>query len=388
MRRPLVRLAVGGVPVHVVPVHVVPDPDAGARWVARAIREVVEARRARGQDTVLGLLTGATPVPVYRELVRLHREERFSFRDVTTFNLDEYLGVPPESPESYHRFMRVHLFDHVDLDPARTHLPDGSLPDEALADHCAAFEARIREAGGIDLQLLGLGRSGHVGFNEPGSAVDSRMRPVGLDPRTRLDAAPGFGGLHRVPQRALTLGVGTILEARRVILMAWGGAKAAIVARALTEPRGSALPATFLRDHPEVAFVVDAAAAAEFPGAPAPAGDPLPPATEEEEVHLLAEDGGVRIERIVSRGHASPPGFWYDQAEHEWVMVLRGRARLEVAEEAAGSAARPRGGSGGETIRVVEMAAGDHILLPAHRRHRVAWTDPEQETVWLAVFYR
>jgi glucosamine-6-phosphate deaminase len=230
-----------------------------ARAVARRIADVI---RARGGRAVLGLATGATPVGVYRELVRLHREEGLSFRHVVTFNLDEYWPMDPASPHAYRRFMQEHLFGLVDLDPAHVHLPDGTLPRDALAAHAGAYEAAVRAAGGIDLQLLGIGKTGHIGFNEPGSGAASRTRLVTLDTVTRRDAAADFFGEANVPREALTMGVATILEAREIAILATGEHKAGIVRRAVEGEVDTAVAATFLQRHPAATFYLDPAAAA------------------------------------------------------------------------------------------------------------------------------
>jgi glucosamine-6-phosphate deaminase len=244
-----------------IPTAVFPGHEELARAVARRIAEVI---RAGGGRAVLGLATGATPVGVYRELVRLHREEGLSFRRVVTFNLDEYWPMDPGDLHSYRRFMREHLFDLVDLDPASTHVPDGRLPREALEAHAAAYEAAIRGAGGIDFQLLGIGKTGHIGFNEPGSGAASRTRLVTLDTVTRRDAAADFFGEADVPREAITMGVATILEAREVAILATGEHKAGIVARAVEGEVDTAVAATFLQRHPAARFYLDAAAAAEL----------------------------------------------------------------------------------------------------------------------------
>ena len=165
----------------------------------------------------------------------MHTEEGLSFKNVITFNLDEYLPMPKESIHSYWHFMHAHLFDHVDIDPKNIHIPDGTLSDEAIPDYCKQYEKAIVEAGGIDLQILGIGRTGHIGFNEPGSTMNSKTRHVYLNDITLKDAAPEFGGIENVPFQAITMGVGTVMAARRVILLAWGENKAPIVRRALEE---------------------------------------------------------------------------------------------------------------------------------------------------------
>ncbi|MCA9238875.1 MAG: glucosamine-6-phosphate deaminase, partial [Planctomycetales bacterium] len=221
-------------------------------------------RAAEGRTCVLGLATGSTPTGVYDELIRLHREEGLSFQNVVTFNLDEYFPMQPEELQSYVRFMKEYLFDHVDIKPENAHVPDGTLAEADVADYCRRYEARIQEAGGIDLQLLGIGRTGHIGFNEPGSGKHSRTRMITLDRVTRRDAASDFFGEENVPRRAITMGVGTILDARQVVLMAWGEGKAAIVAQAIEGPISSSVAASFLQEHQSAEFVLDQAAAEQL----------------------------------------------------------------------------------------------------------------------------
>jgi glucosamine-6-phosphate deaminase len=247
-----------------LPVTVYDQPADASRAVAREIAELVQARAADGKRTVLGLATGSTPVAVYDELIRLHREEGVSFRTVVTFNLDEYWPMDPDALQSYRRFMREHLFDHVDIPAEAIHIPDGTLPRERVAEACLRYEEAIREAGGIDLQLLGIGRTGHVGFNEPGSALESRTRLITLDSVTRSDAASDFFGEWNVPRQAITMGVGSILDARRVVLLAFGEHKAPIVRRAVEEAPSSQVSASALQQHPDARFVLDRAAAARL----------------------------------------------------------------------------------------------------------------------------
>lgn len=243
------------------PVAVFPDSQAAAVAVAAELAALIRARAREGRPCVLGLATGSTPVSLYAELVRLHRAEGLSFAHVTTFNLDEYHPLPPEHAQSYRRFMRAHLFDHVDLDPARTHLPSGVVAKAEVDAHCAAYEAAIQAAGGIDCQLLGIGRTGHIGFNEPGSPRHSVTRLVTLDPLTRRDAAGDFGGDEATPRHALTMGVRTILQARRLVLMAWGQHKAGVVRAAVEGEVDTRITASFLQEHPASLFVLDQAAA-------------------------------------------------------------------------------------------------------------------------------
>ena len=232
---------------------------AAERELADEIAELVRAGAAAGRRVVLGLATGRTPLGVYAELVRRHRAEGLSFAHVVTFNLDEFEGLAPDDPGSFRRFMADALFDHVDLDPANTHL----LPSDAGADHeraCAAFDAAIAAAGGIDLQVLGVGLNGHVGFNEPGSPADSRTRRVALHPVTRESYAASLG--REAPTHALTMGIATIAAARRLRILALGDAKAPIVAEVLRgEPRVE-VPATLLNGHADARLLLDEAAAA------------------------------------------------------------------------------------------------------------------------------
>ena len=240
---------------------VFPGSQEASHAVAAEIATLIRSRQAEKRAVVLGLATGSTPVNLYAELVRLHREEGLSFTNVTTFNLDEYYPLPPEHAQSYRSFMRRHLFDHVDLDPARTHLPSGTVAKGDVDSHCAAYEAAIRAAGGIDFQILGIGRTGHIGFNEPGSPRHSLTRLVTLDPLTRRDAAGDFGGNDSTPRHALTMGVRSILNARRVVLMAWGQHKAEIVRTAIEGEVNAHVSASFLQEHPAALFVLDTAAA-------------------------------------------------------------------------------------------------------------------------------
>ncbi len=244
-----------------LPIQVHADKVAAARAVAAEIAGLIRSRQGARRPVVLGLATGSTPVPVYQELIRLHREKGLSFRQVVTFNLDEYLGLAPSHPQSYRQFMQANLFDHVDIVPANTHVPSGLVSMEEAPALCAAYEEMIREAGGIDLQLLGLGRTGHIGFNEPPSAATTRTRVVHLDEVTRRDNSVNFGDVNAVPHHAVSMGVGTILDAHRVLLLAWGESKADIVRRSLTEAPSDLCPATHLQRHRNCEFVLDYAAA-------------------------------------------------------------------------------------------------------------------------------
>src|SRR3954464_3055106 len=241
---------------------IVDDHDEVGLLVARRIADLMLSRRRAGARTVLGLATGSTPIGVYRELIRMHQQEGLSFADVVTFNLDEYYPMDPGSIHSYHRFMWENLFAHLDILPHNVHLPPGNVSRDAVEDECRCYEEKIREAGGIDLQLLGIGRTGHIGFNEPGSGAESRTRLVTLDLVTRKDTAADFFGEENVPREAVTMGVQTIFEAREILILATGEHKSDIVRRAVEGEVDHEIAATFLQQHPNTTFYLDAAASA------------------------------------------------------------------------------------------------------------------------------
>ena len=232
--------------------------------VANEIAQLIRQRQKQGKKAVIGLATGSTPIKVYDFLVRFHKEEGLSFKNVVTFNLDEYYPIQPDSIHSYVRFMNEHLFDHIDIKKENVHIPDGRLEKEDVRDFCKNYEQQIRKAGGLDIQVLGIGRTGHIGFNEPGSSLSSGTRMVRLDRVTRLDAASDFFGLENVPSKAITMGVGTILAAKRIILMAWGEGKAEIIRQAVEGEIRESVPATFLQQHPNCGVIVDLAAASKL----------------------------------------------------------------------------------------------------------------------------
>ena len=242
----------------------VPDHDDIARLVAARIATLMRTRASQGRGCVLGLATGSTPIGVYRELIRMHREEGLSFAHVTTFNLDEYYPMAPDNVHSYHRYMWENFFSHIDIPAAQVHIPRGDLPRDQVEAHVEGYEAAIARAGGIDFQLLGIGKTGHIGFNEPGSGAESRTRLVALDMITRRDAAADFFGEENVPREAITMGVATILGAREVAILATGEHKAAIVRRAVEGEIATDVAATFLQRHAGTTFYVDAAAAADL----------------------------------------------------------------------------------------------------------------------------
>lgn len=248
-------------PFERIPARVFSQTVSAARFVAAEIADLIRRKDGDGKRAVLGLATGSTPVPVYRELIRMHKEEGLSFHNVVCFNLDEYYPLERSHRESYWRFMQDQLFSHIDIPADQVHLPDGQVGREQAFQHCLDYEKLIEEAGGIDLQILGIGRTGHIGFNEPGSGQESRTRLVTLDELTRSDAARDFLGESNVPRYAITMGVGTILEARRVFLLAWGKGKANVIRRALEEAPTEQLPASYLQHHDNTEFVLDQAAA-------------------------------------------------------------------------------------------------------------------------------
>ena len=247
-----------------VPVRIYEKPSEAVKAVAREIADLIRTNADKSEKCVLGLATGSSPIKLYEELVRMHREEGLSFKNVVSFNLDEYLPMPKESEQSYHYFMHHHLFDHIDIDPKNIHIPDGTLKAEEIDNFCKEYERQIEAAGGIDIQVLGIGRTGHIGFNEPGSPLTSKTRMVYLDDLTIKDAAGDFGGMENVPSRAITMGVGTIMKARKVILLAWGEKKASIIKATVEGSVSDAVPATFLQVHPNVQFVIDESAAEEL----------------------------------------------------------------------------------------------------------------------------
>ena len=247
-----------------IPVRVFASSRAASKMVAAHIADMIRKKEAAGGHCVLGLPTGSTPVEVYDELVRLYQEEGLSFRNVVTFNVDEYYPMNPGKIQSYVRFMREHLLDQVDLKKENIHIPDATLPLEKIPDFCRRYEEDIKKAGGIDIQLLGIGRTGHIGFNEPGSDRSTRTRLVSLDYVTIADAASDFFGEDHVPRKAITMGVGTLLDAKEVMLLAWGEGKARIIKETVEGPVTENVPASYLQEHEHATVVLDEASAAEL----------------------------------------------------------------------------------------------------------------------------
>jgi len=246
-----------------IPARIFKSSEEASVFVAKEIATLVKQRQRERKHCILGLATGSTPTRVYEELVKMHRQG-LSFSNVITFNLDEYYPMQPDSLQSYVRFMREHLFDHIDIPKKNINIPDGTLSKGGVAAFCKTYEKKIDDLGGIDIQILGVGRTGHIGFNEPGSSERSVTRMITLDQVTRMDAASDFFGEENVPKKALTMGVGTILKSKRTIMMAWGEGKAPIVQKAVEGPITDQVPSTFLQKHPNALVVLDEAASSNL----------------------------------------------------------------------------------------------------------------------------
>ncbi|MHA6697207.1 glucosamine-6-phosphate deaminase [Chryseobacterium sp. A321] len=235
--------------------------EEGSLKVAELIANEIKAKQEKGENIVLGLATGNTPKDVYKELIRMHKEEGLSFKNVISFNLDEYHPLAPEHHLSYHRFMDEQLFNHVDINRENINIPTGICKVDDVEEHCNSYEAKIESLGGIDLQLLGIGRNGHIGFNEPGSEANSKTRKIELHEVTRGDASNEFEGLEHVPLHAITMGVETITKAKKIVLMAFGKGKAEIMKQAISEPMNSKVPASYLQTHRSIDYILDKEAA-------------------------------------------------------------------------------------------------------------------------------
>ncbi len=240
------------------------DSVAASVAVAHEIADLIRSKQAKGKNCVLGLATGSSPIKVYEELVRLHKEEGLSFKNVITFNLDEYYPMEKDDVQSYWYFMHEHLFNHIDIPKENINIPDGMVSRENLVEYCLNYDKKIKECGGIDFQLLGIGRTGHVGFNEPGSHRNSGTRIITLDYITRADAAGAFHGIANVPKQAITMGVRTVMKADRIVLLAWGNNKAKIVREAIEGEVTSEVPATYLQEHDNTTFILDEEASAQL----------------------------------------------------------------------------------------------------------------------------
>ncbi|MDP1812431.1 MAG: glucosamine-6-phosphate deaminase [Sediminibacterium sp.] len=246
-----------------IPVKIFSDVITGSKFVADEIAKLIREKSGRNETCVLGMATGATPIYLYAELVRMHREEGLSFKHVITFNLDEYYPIEKDAYQSYWSFMHRHLFNHIDIDPANIHIPNGSWPKAEIKKYCADYESELEKVGGIDLQLLGIGLNGHIGFNEPGSSISSKTRLINLDNLTRIANTYEFQNISKVPRLALTMGISNILQAKRILLMGWGQ-KASIVAKSVEGHITEHIPASILQQHPDCTFIVDESAAADL----------------------------------------------------------------------------------------------------------------------------
>jgi glucosamine-6-phosphate deaminase len=246
-----------------ITVKIYDTPQKGSVYVAREIADLIKEKQKKQENFVLGLATGSTPISLYAELVRMHKEEGLSFKNVITFNLDEYYPIERQALQSYWSFMHRHLFAHIDIDPSNIHIPNGELSKEAIKKHCMQYEQQIEAVGGIDLQVLGIGNNGHIGFNEPGSSIYSKTRLVTLDNITRIANAYEFQNISQVPRMAVTMGISTILKAKKIRLLAWG-MKAPIVAKAVEGFVSEQIPASILQQHNDCTFVIDETASAEL----------------------------------------------------------------------------------------------------------------------------
>ena len=244
-----------------IPVSIVENADKGSIKIASLIAEAIREKQKKGEKIVLGLATGSSPIKVYKELIRIHKEDGLSFKNVITFNLDEYYPMDPNAKQSYVRFMNEVLFDFIDIPKDQIHIPDGSVSMENILEYCDKYEKSIQSFGGIDIQILGIGRTGHIGFNEPGSLENSKTRLVRLDSTTRRDATKDFGSEEEVPFKAITMGVSTILKAKKIILMAWGQGKASTIKETLEGGISSQNPSSFLQKHPNTIVFLDEPAA-------------------------------------------------------------------------------------------------------------------------------
>tara|TARA_R110002096_G_scaffold97694_14_gene217752 strand:+ start:11123 stop:11875 length:753 start_codon:yes stop_codon:yes gene_type:complete len=242
-------------------INIFENSSLGSQFVANRIGKVLAARNLVSKPTVLGLATGSTPIEVYDELIKKYRNEGLSFKNVVTFNLDEYYPMEPSDVQSYYYFMHQNLFNAIDIQPSNVFIPNGEIHEHKIIKYCEQYDDKIAEVGGIDIQILGIGANGHIGFNEPGSERKSATRFVTLDEQTRKDASYTFNGIENVPESAITMGIDTILKAKEILILAWGKRKAEIIKQCLFGEVTSTKPATFLQAHPNVNVVLDVEAA-------------------------------------------------------------------------------------------------------------------------------
>ena len=247
-----------------IPVKIFPTSKEGSVYVAEQIAELIQEKTKQGKKAVIGLATGSSPKTLYAELVRMHKENGLSFKNVITFNLDQYYPMDKDALQSYHYFMRKNLFEQTDIDPTNYHLPDGMIAKDNIKEHCKNYEEQIEAAGGLDLQILGIGVNGHIGFNEPGSGIYSKTRLITLDNSTRIANVYEFGNMSQVPRMAITMGINTILKSKKIILMAWGQTKAPVIQKAVEKDDTEDIPASLLQNHDNCSIVVDEAAASEL----------------------------------------------------------------------------------------------------------------------------
>jgi len=232
--------------------------------VAQEIASLIKEKQDQNKKCVLGLATGSSPIKVYEELVRMHKEDGLSFENVIAFNLDEYFPMDKSNIQSYFYFMHEHLFNHVNILPENINIPNGAISIDQLHQYCIDYEMKIKTLGGLDFQLLGIGRTGHIGFNEPGSHLNSGTRIITLNHITRIDAAPSFFGIENVPRKAITMGIGTVKDAKRIVLLAWGANKNTILKKTIEGDISATVPATYLQQHGNTTFVLDEEASSEL----------------------------------------------------------------------------------------------------------------------------
>ncbi|PWT94835.1 MAG: glucosamine-6-phosphate deaminase [Bacteroidetes bacterium] len=247
-----------------IPCQIFPDLYAGSKFAAHEIAKLIREKQSRNEKCVLGLATGSTPKTLYAELVKMHHEDGLSFKNVIAFNLDEYYPIDKDALQSYNRFMRSQLFDKIDIDPSNCHIPSGEWKKDEVKSKSLEYEHKIEALGGIDLQVLGIGNNGHIGFNEPGSSVYSRTRMVTLENSTRIANSYEFANISQVPRLAITMGISTIMKAKKILLMAWGPIKAPIVKKSVEENITELVPASLLQNHNDCVFILDEGAASEL----------------------------------------------------------------------------------------------------------------------------
>ena len=246
-----------------IPVKIFPSSNDGSIMVAAQIATLIKDKQAKKENCVLGMATGSTPILLYKELVRLHKEEGLSFKNVITINLDEYYPIHKTAYQSYWSFMHRHLFSQVDIQPENIHIPNGEWAQDQIKELCSGYEQIIEKSGGIDLQILGIGKNGHIGFNEPGSSFHSKTRVIHLDQETRIANTYEFHDLNKVPKLAITVGISSIMKAKKIVLLAWGS-KADIVAKAVEGNITEQVPASVLQNHDDCTFVIDEIAATDL----------------------------------------------------------------------------------------------------------------------------